>query len=313
MSMLIDHDLNAQELRRGTRWFLFAGLMVALGLVAMMLVRQGLFRQTASLGFVADTAQDISKGQSVKIAGFRVGTVDAITLQPDGSVAVQLEIDASYMRFVTKDATVELRKEGFVGGATLEILPGLDKTRLAAEQATLAFSRAEGLMAVANSLRDKLVPVLVDIKTITGTLADPQTGLSASLGKVRDTAGSLQTLLNTGNTQVGAVGQSAVQTLNKAQDDIVRAGQTLETVNTRLPALLTKTQDILDHVEKIAAEAKNTVPPTLRNANTTVADVQDIVSGAKSAWPIKSILGDKDTGTTSIDSDPRAEGARVQP
>jgi len=311
--MLIDHDLNAKDLRRGTRWFLFAGLLIGASLATTILVRQGMFRQTASLGFVANSAQDISKGQSVKIAGFRVGSVDEITLQPDGSVAVQLEIDASYMRFVTKDATVELRKEGFVGGATLEILPGTDKTRLAADQATLQFSRAEGLTAVANSLRDKLVPVLDDIKTITATLVDPHTGLSASLGKVRDTAGTLQTLLQTGNQQLGAVGKSAVHTLDKAQDDLGRAGQTIETINARLPALLTKTQDILDHVESMAAEAKATLPPTLKNANSTVADVNEIVSGAKNAWPIKTLLEPKEPGSLAIDSDPRAEGARVTP
>jgi len=311
--MLIDHDLNTQDLRRGTRRFLIAGLLIAAGLLATILVRQGIFRQTTSLGFVANSAQDISKGQSVKIAGFRVGSVEEITLQPDGSVAVQLEIDADYMRFVTLDATVELRKEGFVGGATLEILPGTDKTRLAADQATLQFSRAEGLTAVANSLRDKLVPVLDDIKTITATLADPKSGLSASLGKVRDTAGSLQTLLQTGNQQLGAVGKSAVHTLDKAQDDLGRAGQTIETINTRLPALLTKTQDILNHVENLAAEAKTTLPPTLKNANNTVADVNEIVSGAKNAWPIKSLLDSKEPGSPIIDSDPRAEGARVAP
>jgi phospholipid/cholesterol/gamma-HCH transport system substrate-binding protein len=311
--MLIDQDLNAEDLRRGTRWFLVAGLLIAVGLAATILVRQGMFRQTASLGFVANSAQDISKGQSVKIAGFRVGSVDEITLQPDGSVAVQLEIDAGYMRFVTKDATVELRKEGFVGGATLEILPGVDKTRLASDQATLQFSRAEGLTAVANSLRDKLVPVLDDIKTITATLADPQTGLSASLGKVRDTSGTLQTLLQTGNQQLGAVGKSAAITLDRAQEDLGRAGQTIETVNARLPALLTKTQDILNHVEAMAAEAKTTLPPTLKNANNTVADVNEIVSGAKNAWPIKTLLDAKEPVSPTIDSDPRAEGTRVTP
>jgi ABC-type transporter Mla subunit MlaD len=79
MSMLIAQDREADALQRGTRRFLLFGLLMVVALIAAILVRQGLFRQTATLGFVADSAQDISKGQAVRIAGFRVGSVVAVT------------------------------------------------------------------------------------------------------------------------------------------------------------------------------------------------------------------------------------------
>jgi phospholipid/cholesterol/gamma-HCH transport system substrate-binding protein len=313
MSILIEQDSEVALLHRGTRRFLLLGLLATALIVSAILLRQGLFRQTSNLSFVTESAQDISKGQSVKIAGFRVGSVEAVTLRADGQVEVRLEIDADYMRFVTRDAVVELRKEGLVGSAVLEIIPGPDKTRLAANEAKLAFARADSLTAMALSLRDKIMPVLADIKAITGTLADPQHGLPGTLALVRETTVSLNTVLQTGNRQVADVGQAATAVLGKAEKGLAQLDQTLSTVNTRLPALLDKTQRIADHIEKVAADAETSVPPLLHDGGAVAADVREIVTGAKTAWPIKNLVDPPVSPKLKADSDPRAEGVRGNP
>ena len=309
MSMLITQDREAEALQRGTRRFLLFGLLVVLALIVAILVRQGLFRQTATLGFVADSAQDISKGQAVRIAGFRVGSVVAVTLRPDGKVEVGLEIDADHLRFVTRDAVVELRKEALIGAANLEIVPGPDRTKLAADPARLTFSRGESLTAMAGQLREQIAPILKDVKTITGTLADSQQGLPATLQQVRETTGALHTLLDTGNRQVAGVGSAATRVLGKAEEDLTQVGRTLETTNSRLPALLDRTQKVVDHVEKITAEAETSVPPLLRDGSAVAADAREIVAGAKTAWPIRNLVDAPASVTLKADSDPRAEGA----
>jgi len=309
MSILIEQDSDVALLHRGTKRFLLAGLLATIVIVSAIFLRQGLFRQTAVLGFVTESAQDIIKGQSVKIAGFRVGSVETVTLRADGKVEVQLEIDADYMRFVTRDAVVELHKEGLVGSAVLEIMPGPDKTRLAANEAKLAFTRADGLTAMANSLRDKIVPILGDIKVITGTLADTQQGLPATLGRVRDATASLNTLLKTGNQQLGDVGQAATRAVGKAEEGLVQLDKTLTIVNSRVPALLDKVQGIVEHVEKITADAETSVPPLLHDSKAVAADVRDIVTGAKTAWPIKNLIEAPAPQKLKADSDPHAEGS----
>lgn len=311
MSMLIAQDREAEALQRGTRRFLLFGLLAVLAVIAAILVRQGLFRQTATLGFVADSAQDISKGQAVKIAGFRVGSVAAVTLRPDGKVEVGLEIDADHMRFVTRDAVVEVRKEALIGAATLEIVPGPDRSKLAADQARLSFSRGESLTAMAGQLREQIAPILKDVKTITGTLADQQQGLPATLRQVRETTGALHTLLDTGNRQVAGVGGAAARVLGKAEEDLGQLGRTLETANSRLPALLDRTQGIVDHVERISADAETSVPPVLRDGGAVAADVREIVAGAKTAWPIRNLIDAPAPVRLKADSDPRAEAVHV--
>jgi phospholipid/cholesterol/gamma-HCH transport system substrate-binding protein len=312
MSLLNQHDSDTAALSRGTRRFLFLALALALALVVAIVVRQGLFRQTANYSFVADTAQDIAKGQAVRIAGFRVGSVSEVNLKDDGKVAVTLEIDADHMRFITHDARVELRKEGLVGSATLEIVPGADKTRLAAAQARLAFSRADGLTALANQVRDEFVPILKDIKLITGTLADPEKGLPGTLAKIRESSEALNVLLANGNRQVEGIGGKAIQVLGKAEEDLGHLGQTLEAANMRLPGMLDRTQQMLDHAEKITAEAAVSVPPALRDGSAVAADVREIVGGAKQTWPIRTFVDAPAPATLKADSDPRGEAGRAR-
>jgi phospholipid/cholesterol/gamma-HCH transport system substrate-binding protein len=312
MSLLTHYDADAAAVRRSTRRFLLLAALLTLALVIAIFVRQGVLRQTVNYGFVTDSAQDIAKGQAVRIAGFRVGSVSEVSLRDDGSVAVSIEVDADHMRFVTHDARVELRKEGLVGSPTLEIVPGPDKTRLAAAQARLAFSRADGLGALANQVRDEFVPILKDIKAITGTLADPQKGLPGTLAQLRSSSEALNVLLANGNRQVDGIGSSAVRVLNKTEEDLKHLGQTLEAANQRLPAMLDRTSQVLDHVEKITAEAEISVPPVLRDGSAVAADVREIVGGAKQAWPIRNLVDAPGPATLKADSDPRGEAGRAR-
>lgn len=308
MTLLTQTEQDAAALRRGTRRFLLLALLLVAALIAAIAVRQGMFRQTAGFGFVTHSAQDITKGQAVRIAGFRVGAVSEVALRDDGQVAVTMEIDAANLHFVTHDSRVELRKDGLVGSATLEIIPGPDKTRLAAAQSRLAFSRADGLAALANQVRDEFIPILRDVKAITGALADPQLGLPGTLARLRASSEAVNALLANGNRQLDGLGAAAVRVLDKAEGDLGQIGRTLETANQRLPAMIERTQQVLDNVEKITAEAAVSVPPALRDGGAVAADVREIVGGAKQSWPIRNFVDAPAPATLKADSDPRTEG-----
>lgn len=312
MSLLTQLDADVRSVRRATRRFLVIAVLAACALTAAIFVRQGLLRQTVSYNFVAPGAQDIAKGQPVRIAGFRVGSVSDVSLRDDGAVAVSIEVDAGYMRFVTHDARVELRKDGLVGSANLEIIPGSDKTRLAPAQGRLAFARADGLGALANQVRDEFVPILKDIKVITGALADRENGLPGTLARLRSSSEALNVLLATGNRQVEGIGGSAVRVLGKAEEDLSQLGRTLDAANQRLPAMLERAGQVIEHVEKITGEAEASVPPALRDGGAVAADVREIVGGAKQAWPIRNFVEPPGPARLKADSDPRGEagGAR---
>ncbi len=330
MSVLIEQDREAALFQRGARRFLWVGFLATLLVVVAIMFRQGWFRETVELNFVTDNAHDLSKGQQVKIAGFRVGAVQAVALQPNGEVTVRMVVDADHLRFVTTESLVELRKEGLVGAAVLEIVPGNNATAGKGQPAKngdkLTFTRADSLSAMAMELRNKINPVIDDVKTITGavahTLTDQQQGLPATLGQIRTLTASLNTLVNTGNQQAGLVGDSVRQTLDKTQGDLTRLGQTMDTFNQRLPGLLDRTQQVIEqtsgviaHVEKISAQAEVSVPPVLQNTDAIAADVREVVSGAKTTWPLRNMVDAPAPQKLKIDSEPapasKAQGAKT--
>lgn len=312
MSLLIEQDSEVERLHRGTRLFLLAALALTLAIVGTIVVRQGLFRQTSTLNFVADSALDIAKGQAVKIAGFKVGAVDDVTLRADGKVAVELEVDEDSMRFVTRDAQIELHKEGLVGSAVLEILPGPDRSRLAADGAELPFTRNDGLTTMANNLRDRILPILADVKSVTGTLADPQHGLPATLAQVQEVTRSLDALLKTGNQQVGVVGQATARAVSQAETGLQQLNRTLGTVNQNLPALMDKTQGVMDHMARLTGEASATVPDILHDGKASAADVHDILTGVRTAWPVRDLVAPAPSPVLPSDTDPHAEVGRAR-
>lgn len=308
MSLLVKHEQELLALRRGTRRFVVLSILLLLAVIAAILVHQGLFRPTVTLRFVAPSAQDISKGMAVKIAGFRVGGVNTVTLRTDGQVDVAMEIDADYLRFVTQDAVAELRHENLVGSPSIEIVPGADKTRLATADARLEFSSAEGLTAIAGQLREDIQPILHDIKKVTAALADPAHGVAATLARLHETTAKAQALLATGNQQAGQLGDAAGRVLRTADTDLQHLGKTLEQTNAQLPVILNKTQRILDHVDALGANAVHTVPPMLKDGQAVTGDVRDIVSGAKQSWPVNTLITPAGPAQLPTDTDPRADG-----
>lgn len=318
MSLLLLHDSEIAQLQRGTRRFIVWGAGLVLLVIMAILVRQGLFRQTTSMGFVAESALDISVGESVRFSGFKIGAVDRVTLRPDGQVDVQIEIDTDAMRFVTRDAVIELRREGLVGAAVLEVVPGVDHNKLAPGNSVLAFRRAETLTGIATGLRDRLVPILADTNTVTAGLADPQRGLAATLAEVQKTNASLRQLLQTGDAQVHQLGLSASRVMHESEQDLATLGRTLDTVHQRLPAMLDQAQSVLDgtralmaqtqtvlgQVQSVTQEAERRVPGALRDTQQTASDVHDIVTGAKSTWPVRSLVEVPRPQMLPVDSDP---------
>jgi hypothetical protein len=111
---------------------------------------------------------------------------------------------------------------------------------------------------------------------------------------------------------VEGIGGKAIQVLGKAEEDLGHLGQTLEAANKRLPGMLDRTQQMLDHAEKITAEAAVSVPPALRDGSAVAADVREIVGGAKQTWPIRTFVDAPAPATLKADSDPRGEAGRAR-
>ena len=97
-----------------------AMVLVAAGLIVVF----GQFRFASSNKFQAtfSEASRLKAGQDVRIAGVPVGSVGAVTLNPDNTVNVAFDVDERYQLYTSPRAVV--RYENLVGDRYLEITSG---------------------------------------------------------------------------------------------------------------------------------------------------------------------------------------------
>ena len=106
----------------------FAAVMV-LALVFVFFIF-GQYRTGSTAAYSAEFA-DVSRlqaGDSVRVAGIRVGTVDKVVLRPDGKVVVGFNVDRSVA--LTEGSRAAVRYLNLVGARYLELVDGAGSTRL---------------------------------------------------------------------------------------------------------------------------------------------------------------------------------------
>ncbi|OBG93009.1 mammalian cell entry protein [Mycobacterium sp. E3251] len=114
---------------RGTLLKFGAFITVMLALTAGLFAVFGDYRggSTASYSALFLEASDLRSGDSVRIAGIRVGTVEAVALQPDHKVVVDFNADRTVK--LTIGARAAVRYLNLVGDRYLEIIDGPGSTQ----------------------------------------------------------------------------------------------------------------------------------------------------------------------------------------
>ncbi len=70
-----------------------------------------------------DSAAFVVKGEDVKIAGVKVGSIESLTVTPDNKAAVVLKIDEPGYQDFRKDATCAIRPQSLIGEQYVECAP----------------------------------------------------------------------------------------------------------------------------------------------------------------------------------------------
>ena len=81
----------------------------------------------------------------------------------------------------------------------------------------------------------------------------------------------------------------------------------------RTQQVIEQTSGVIGHVEKIAAQAEVSVPPVLQNTDAIAADVREVVSGAKTTWPLRNIVDAPAPQQLKMDSEPALTGKAQSP
>jgi phospholipid/cholesterol/gamma-HCH transport system substrate-binding protein len=306
MKIFAEHDNRFEGLELKTGLFLLlAAFLIAAGILAA-LVRQGVFTHTTELHFFANSAQGIGKGMAVQLFGFKVGAVDALNLEPNGTVKVRLLVQTEYLRLINQDSTARIAKEGLIGASIIEIVPGQAPSRPVAENGVLKYERAADFSSVAEELSAQLKPILADLKQFAESANRPDGDVRLALKNFRqfsaemsEAAKQTSRLATNADRQLSGVLAKADKAVDKVDATFEKASATMDNLGNslagldrKLPELLLKLDRTLANVEAASASAAEDLPPVLRDARVLAKDGRSIVDGAKHSWPINTMLAE---------------------
>ena len=226
---------------------------------------QNLFNNHKTLFAKYDNVEGLAASAPITISGKIIGKVATITLNNDGMLLLELQInDDSFP--ISKSSIAQIYEPGFIGGKQIAILPNYKDTSMAVEGDFLQSEIKLGLMS---SVGEKLVPTQQKIDKL---LVDAD-GLMTNLNGVLDT----QTKENLKNS---------IAQLNQTLSEVNKATQK---VNTMLATNQQKIDNTLSNVEKASSnfvaissdlekaklgETVKTLEATLTNVNKMMTDLQ---------------------------------------
>jgi phospholipid/cholesterol/gamma-HCH transport system substrate-binding protein len=323
METFFKQDPRFKELGSKTVLFLILATAILVGTVTAGLVHQDFFTKTTRLYFFADSAQGISKGMSVQLSGFRIGTVDELSLESSGTVKVRLVINSQYTHFIRQDSEARLFKEALIGASIIEISPGTPQIRQVQNDGVLKFNRTKDIADIAPDLAGRIGPILTDIKSITQSINDTDGDFRQTLKSVRrayaelaEAAVSVNKLTRSSDERLDAIHGRINIVLDRAGANVDKAGTvidtlggTLATVDRALPEVLLKLNSALDNAQAASVNARKLsellsedLPPAVSEGRGLVQDTREVVQGAKKTWPIRNYVPPAEEQALPLDS-----------
>ncbi|MEA3195541.1 MAG: phospholipid/cholesterol/gamma-HCH transport system substrate-binding protein [Betaproteobacteria bacterium] len=315
--------MNSPEKKSTARGLRSLAAFVAPALIGLVVVgaviawKQELFVTRTPIYIFTDSALGITKGIPVKVFGLTVGSVDDIEIVAStpgnrGQVRVRLSIGSEYLHHITKDSRAKLMREGVVGQALIEILPGDQSVRPVARNEVIAFERGKTLGELSEDLNRALSPVLAQVKEAIGDMQNPQ-------GRLQKTVDRVTTLLD----ELPDSNRRLASVLVTAERTIARADSVLVNADKAVAGIALKADSTLGNLDKIVAEVSAAAPSIMKNLDTAaqglarasdrvpllidggqtlVRDANQAVTGAKGAWPLRNWIEAPATTTLGIDS-----------
>jgi phospholipid/cholesterol/gamma-HCH transport system substrate-binding protein len=254
-------------------WGLTAVKFGAFGVVMAVLTAAlfaifGQYRTGSTVGYSAvfTDASSLKSGDSVRVAGIRVGTVNGVALQPDDTVLVTFDSDRDVV--LTTGTKVAVRYLDLVGNRYLDLLDSPGSTRIQPPGSQIPTDRTEpaldldmllgGLKPVIQGLNPQNVNALTNslIQILQGQSGNVESLLantSAFTNELADNRQTVQQLIDNLNVVVATVAQDGgkfsgavdrleklITGLSKDRDPIGEAITALDTGTASLTDLLSQ-------------------------------------------------------------------------
>ncbi|OSC39963.1 MCE family protein [Mycobacterium decipiens] len=226
-------------MRRGPIIKFAAFAVVMLVLTAFLFFIFGQYRTGATNGYSA-VFTDVSRlktGQTVRVAGIRVGTVTGVELQPDKKVVVKFDADRNIV--LTEGTKAAVRYLNLVGDRYLELVDGPGSTKRLAPGGQIPVGRTSPALDL-DLLLGGLKPVIQglnpqDVNALTSSLIQVFQGQGATLQSLLSKTSSFSDALANNDQTV----QQLIDNLNAVLRTLSKDGGKFSTTIDRLERLVT--------------------------------------------------------------------------
>ncbi|HUC80328.1 MAG TPA: MlaD family protein, partial [Flavisolibacter sp.] len=149
--------------------FVFLALAIFVLGVLTLGGQKSLFNRGATINAVFNEVNGLQAGNNVWYAGVKVGTVQDIAFQPDGSVKVEMNIGKDYQSIIKKDAKARVGADGFIGNKLVVLYGSSTSTPAIEDGNTLAVEYGIGMDQMLATLQENnknLLSITANFKTL---------------------------------------------------------------------------------------------------------------------------------------------------
>lgn len=287
--------------------FLLSAVLGVIGVILLVGYKQGVFVRHTKIYFHAADAFGINKGTSVRLFGLPVGSVSDLDIS-DRGVKVELSIISDYTPRVPKTSRARLLREGYIGAATIQLVPGGEPGHTmqpVAEGDEIEYVPARGVAEMVDDFKTQLTPVINDMRKMIVELNQPNSdfrkslaGANAVLQQLPETNQEMRKALHDAEATLGSFGRVSAQL---EQQLPVLTGKLATTLDT-----LSETSDQIRETTRKNGEALHEVltqvPGLLRDGGDLVRDGQEVVGAARNSWLIRDNVEVRSMRSLPVDS-----------
>ena len=298
-------------IRRRISLFLVTALVGLVGAVLLVAYKQGAFVRQTSIYFYADDVIGINKGMTVRLFGLPVGSVKHLEITSRG-VRVELSIVSEYVPRLTKGTNARLTREGYIGAASLLLLPASEPKSAReplAEGDVIGYLPNRGVAELVDDIKNQLAPVVDELRGMMAELNRPEgdfrkslQGASVVLQQLPETNRELRQLLRGAERTVAAVGgraEAALGATERELPEISRSlGATLQSVAEAAAEIRSATRKNGEALHQVLLQA----PALVRDGAQLVREGQEVVGAAKNSWLIRDYVEPAAMRTLPLDS-----------
>jgi phospholipid/cholesterol/gamma-HCH transport system substrate-binding protein len=298
--------------------FLLSAVLGVIGVIILVGYKQGAFVRHTKIYFHTADAFGINKGTSVRLFGLPIGSVNDLDIS-DRGVKVELSIISDYTPRVPKTARARLLREGYIGAATIQIVPSGEPghaLQSVEEGDEIEYVPARGVVEMIDDFKTQLTPVINDMRKMIVELNQPNSDFRKSL------AGANAVL-----QQLPETNREVRQAMHDADATLGSLGRVSAQLEQQLPVLTGKMATALDKLSETSEQIRDTtrkngdalhevliqVPGLLRDGGELVRDGQDVVGAARNSWLLRDNFEVRSMRGLPVDSfESTASGAGAQ-